>query len=131
MAGMRLPQAWNDRELLQDEPFCSEFVVRALAPQSRKRNGGVDWGKRIGNAIRAATNGVRFITILKPVQPFHVYFISLDLHKLGLTLRSLQARRKVPSSETGGFTSIRRRWRFSLRFSGLFTKGKRRRHSFF
>ncbi|PCH43386.1 hypothetical protein WOLCODRAFT_164397 [Wolfiporia cocos MD-104 SS10] len=44
---MRAPTSWGDAELLQDEPFLSEFLVRANAAGSRIRINDADWNDRI------------------------------------------------------------------------------------
>lgn len=46
---MRQPTSWNDRALLYDEPFLTEFAIRDAADE--KPRGKDDWDERVAQAI--------------------------------------------------------------------------------
>jgi hypothetical protein len=54
---MRSPRSWNDRELLRDEPFRTQFAVRAL---STKRAEVMDWREPVADYLRRTEGGVSF-----------------------------------------------------------------------
>lgn len=74
---MRFPRSWNDRSLLQDEPFKSWFTLRANEEDGRERlvdgsggvkgkgketgKEGVDWGKKMVRELRGSF-GVSFLS---------------------------------------------------------------------
>jgi len=57
---MRLPQCWNDRGLLEDEPFNSHFLSRAAIIESRttRNDRGLNWDKDIAEAVQRVSGGV-------------------------------------------------------------------------
>ena len=56
---MRSPLSWNDRGLLDDEPFLTEFRVRTTAPPpTRLAHTGLDWVKRTVDELRKTDAGV-------------------------------------------------------------------------
>lgn len=59
--GLRIPQSWNDKTLLLDEPFLTSFVVRQLASAARGRGNLAD--KSIAKDVLKDSREVRLQSI--------------------------------------------------------------------
>jgi hypothetical protein len=65
--GLRKPQRWNDRNLLEDEPFKTYFLMRSMTSEKRGKNAGSSWDEGIMKEVEKTTGWVRippFISVL-------------------------------------------------------------------
>lgn len=60
---MRAPRVWDDRDILEDEPFLTRFAVRQLASQERRTRSDRDipWNHDIGQEVLKTPGGVSHI----------------------------------------------------------------------
>lgn len=55
---LSLPQRWNDRALLREEPFLTEFALWDSASERRGR-GEMYWPRRVADSVLKFPGGVR------------------------------------------------------------------------
>jgi len=83
-SGLREPQRWNDRNLLQDEPFKSQFATRSMVFEGRGKNVAYSWDEDIVTEVQKTTGWVCILPFISVVLLFELR-TSWRLHKRGST----------------------------------------------
>ena len=74
-SGLREPQRWNDRNLLEDVPFKDIFQTRSLVFEQRGRNAALNWDKEVMEAVEKTPGWVRIPPFISVVKYFYLNYV--------------------------------------------------------